>query len=421
MKKILLLLPAASYRNQDFLDAAAALGIEVISAADNCYRLAPSWGLAPLLAIPFDQPELAVPKVMQLLPEAPDAVLAVDDAGLELAAILCQMWNLPGNPMAAVLLTRDKLEFRELLKQNQFNCPQFHHLPDGADPAQVATQFTFPVVVKARRLSASRGIIRADNLQQLVQAVERVRHIQAVEDRDAAELGIIVESFIPGMEYALEGMLEQGKLRQLALFDKPDPLDGPFFEETLYVTPSRLPQPIQDDILATVERVCGLAGLVEGPIHAEMRVNNQGVWLLEVAARSIGGLCGRMLRHALGISLEEVILRQALRLPLPEIKSGGAAGVMMIPLPRRGIYLGTENLEVAKQVPGVTDIVITAVPGQIIAPPPEGASYLGFVFSVGATSQQAEMALRQAHGLLVFNIQGDVALTTQVPNRHEGA
>jgi biotin carboxylase len=253
-------------------------------------------------------------------------------------------------------------------------------------------------------------VIRADNDREYRQAVSWVRGIQAKADRSAAELGILVEEFIPGREYALEGMLEGGALTTLALFDKPDPLDGPYFEETIYVTPSRLAAPTQEEMQRTVERACRLAGATNGPVHAEVRVNAEGVWLLEVAARSIGGLCGTVLRHALGMTLEELILRQALNRPVKLRAAVEGAGVMMIPIPWRGIYQGVHNLESALQVAGITGIRITAQPGEIIAPPPEGAGYLGFIFSQCASAAEAELALRLAHAWLAFDIQPEYTL-----------
>ena len=269
------------------------------------------------------------------------------------------------------------------------------------------------MVVKARRLSASRGVIRADDSEDLVRAVNWVRAIQSRADRDAQELGLIIEDFIPGREYALEGILERGELTTLALFDKPDPLDGPYFEETLYVTPSRLPGTLQERIHQEVARACRAVGLATGPVHAEMRVNDRGIWILEVAARSIGGLCARVLTHSLGMSLEELILRQALAEPLriavawPATAgtAGGAAGVMMIPIPRRGIYHGLIGLADAQSVPGITGVTITAEPGQIVAPPPDGASYLGFIFARATSPADAEKALRIAHRRLHFVIR----------------
>jgi len=268
--------------------------------------------------------------------------------------------------------------------------------------------------VKARRLSGSRGVIRADDPEELMRAVNWARAIQTRADRDAQELGLIIEEFIPGREYALEGSLQRGELNTLALFDKPDPLDGPYFEETLYITPSRLPEALQDRIHQEVARACRAAELMTGPVHAEVRVNDLGIWILEVAARSIGGLCGRVLNHLLGMSLEELILRQAVAGSVPSRRvagEGGAAGVMMIPIPRRGIYRGLEGLAAAQSVPGVTGVAITVEPGQIIAPPPDGASYLGFIFSRTASPADAETALRIAHRRLHFDIHPEYPAT----------
>ncbi len=411
MKRVLLLLPTTGYRNKDFLAAAKTLDVEIVAAANVCHQLAPAWGLTPLMALHFDRPEQAADTVLREIEGRPDAVLAVDDSGIELAALLAERFGLPGNRAQAVRQVRDKLAFRRLLKEREFLCPAFHHLPNGTDPRTLFPKLTFPVVVKARRLSGSRGVIRADDPAALVRAVNWVRAIQARADRDAEELGVIIEDFIPGREVALEGTLDRGTLTTLALFDKPDPLDGPFFEETIYVTPSRLAGKRQDRIRQAVDRICRVAGLTDGPVHAEMRINQRGVWLLEVAARSIGGLCGRMLTHLLGISLEEQILRQAVGEPVATTRRDGAAGVMMIPIPRRGIYHGIEGVAAAQSISGISDVAIAVQPGQIIAPPPDGASYLGFIFSRAASPADAEMALRIAHCLLQVDIRPEYPAT----------
>ena len=430
MKRVLLLLPTTGYRNDDFVAAAKALGVEIVAAADYCHRLAPSWGLPPIMALHFDQPEQAVDTVARELGGTLDGVLAVDDSGVELAALLAQRLGLPGNPnpVNAVRRCRDKLAFRQLLREAGLLCPEFHHLPSDADPRTLIPDLTFPVVVKARRLSGSRGVIRADDSAALLRAVHQVRAIQSRADRDAKALGLIVEDFIPGREHALEGCLERGELTTLALFDKPDPLDGPYFEETLYVTPSRLPGSLQQRIRDEVARACRAAGLATGPVHAEMRVNQRGVWLLEIAARSIGGLCARVLRHSLGMSLEELILRQLVGdavAPACAVAGAGdeggaggargAAGVMMIPIPRRGIYHGVEGLTAAQSVPGVTGVTITAQPGQIVAPPPDGVSYLGFIFARGGTPAEAEAALRSAHRCLHLDIRPQYSAVPATP------
>jgi biotin carboxylase len=409
-QKVLLLLPAASYRNDAFRAAAARLGVEIIAAADYCHRLAPQWGLHPLLALPFDRPQRAAALALRHLATRPDAVLAVDDHGVELAALLGRRLGLPGNPVASVRLLRDKLAFRSLLERSRMPHPWFRHLASGADPARLRA-LELPAVVKARRLAASRGVIRANGLAELIRAVAQVRRIQAKGDRDAARLGLVIEAFIPGREYALEGLLVNGSLRVLALFDKPDPLDGPYFEETIFVTPSQLPSRVQRAAAREVERACRHAGLAHGPLHAEFRLNDRGIWLLEIAPRSIGGLCGSVLTHALGMTLEELILRHALGRELPEARHREACGVMMMPIPARGIFEGVRNLEQALAVKGITGIRITATPGQIVAPPPEGAGYLGFIFARGRASAYVVAALRSALKRLKIKLAHSVNLS----------
>ena len=236
-------------------------------------------------------------------------------------------------------------------------------------------------------------------------ALAQVRRIQARYLRDAELLGVLIESFIPGVEVALEGVLNHGQLQVLALFDKPDPLDGPTFEETIYVTPSRLPPQTRGAIAEAVSRACAAAGVTEGAIHAEARINAEGVWLLEIAPRAIGGLCGRTLTATLGISSAEIVQRHALSLPLNIHTQQTAAGVMMIPIPASGLLQAVDGVEAARAMPHITGIEITATPGQIIAPPPEGASYLGFIFSRAVNPETAEAALRAAHAQLAIRIQ----------------
>lgn len=418
--RVLLLLPAASYRNDAFRAAAHRLDVEIIPAADYCHRLAPQWGLGPLMALPFDRPRHALALALRHLGTRPDAVLAVDDHGVELAALLSSTLGQPGNPVASVRLLRDKLAFRSLLKRHRMNCPWFRHLRSDADAA-LLRNVRFPAVLKARRLSASRGVIRAEDRLDLIRAAAQVRRIQERGDREAARLGLVVEQFIPGREHALEGLIANGRLRVLALFDKPDPLDGPYFEETIYLTPSRLPRSVQRTAAREVERACRHAGLASGPVHAEFRVNERGIWLLEIAPRSIGGLCGSVLTHALGMTLEELILRHALGRPLPQARHRAACGVMMIPIPARGIFEGAGGLEEALAVKGITAIRTTAEPGQIVAPPPEGTGYLGFIFARGKAVARVEASLREALARLEIRIRPEVPVRTSRTGREAAA
>lgn len=412
MPTLILLLPVASYRNEDFLAAARALNVNVIEIKNYCHRLAPRWGMGMTQAVPFDQPERACAALLpQLRNREIDAVLAVDDSGTELAALLAEALGLRGNAPHSVRTLRDKLAFRKLQRAHGFAAPEFQIVEDGNDNTK---DITFPVVVKARRLSASRGVIRADTPQQLRAAVKRVAAIQAQADRDAATLNVIVESFVPGAEFAFEGLLDNGELNMLALFEKPDPLDGPYFEETLYIAPARLDADVQAHIRAVVAAHCRAAGLRHGPVHAEVRVDGERVVLLEIAPRSIGGLCGRVLRYWLDISLEELILRSAMGRDLPTSGREGAVGVMMIPIPKRGVLTAVEGVSAARAVEAITDCVITAEIGQVVIPPPEGASYLGFIFARARKPAEVEAALRAAHAKLHLDITSEYPLAMDV-------
>lgn len=400
MARLLLLLPAAGYANQDFIAAAARLDIELVACADYCPQLALGWGLPPLMSVPFDRPDAALPRVRKALKQPVDAVLAVDDHGQPLAARLRAALGLPGNLPEAVAKLTDKLQFRRLQQALGLRCPAF---VEAEGDASAALALGFPLVVKARGLNASRGVVRVDDAEQLVRALKQVERIQARAKRD--KQGLLVERFIPGVEAALDGVLVDGVLQVLAVFDKPDPLDGPYFEETLFVTPSRLPAATQREFTEAVERACVAAGVTEGMVHAEARINDAGVWLLEIAPRGIGGLCGRVLASTLGMDAAEIVLRHAVGLPLPSQPNGSAAGVMMIPIPAHGIFHGIDGFDVARAVPGITGVDITVQPGQLVAPPPEGAAYLGFLFSRAATPDRAEAILREAHAALTVHIQ----------------
>jgi hypothetical protein len=341
-------------------------------------------------------------------------VVGVDDDTAVVAAAIAGRLDLRGNSMAAALGARDKHLQRERLASAGVPVPRFALYPIDADPETLARQIAYPCVLKPLRLSASRGVIRADNPAGFVAAFRRLGAILAqpeVAACGAPARRLLVEQFIPGPEVALEGILAGGRLQILALFDKPDPLDGPFFEETIYVTPSRLPGAAQQAIAATAQAAATALGLVEGPVHAELRHNDHGPWLIELAARPIGGRCSAALRFKTGEegrgkgegSLEEVIVRHALGMELPALqRERRASGVMMIPVPGAGVLRDVRGVEEARAVPLVEAVIITAHRGQRLVPLPEGARYPGFIFARGNGPAEVEGALREAHGRLEF-------------------
>lgn len=408
--RILLLLPTSTYRASDFLRAAAEVGAEVVVASERRQALAPLMGHRAL-TVPLRRPSQAASRIAALAEQAPlDAVVAVDDQGVLVAAEAAARLGLPHNPPEAVAATRNKAALRQRLAAAGVRQPEFRVVagnqggdggPAHADAvARAAAAVGFPVVVKPVSLSGSRGVIRADDPAEAVVTAARVRRILADAGEDAGG-PLLIEQFVPGVEVAVEALLHGGRLEVLATFDKPDPLDGPYFEETMYVTPSRLePAALRAAHEATAAAAAAL-GLVEGPIHAELRLNDQGAWLLELAARSIGGLCARTLRFGAGMSLEQIILRHALGLPLDDLaRESVAAGVMMLPIPRAGVLREVRGRDEVSATPGIVGLEIAIAPGRLVRPLPEGDRYLGFLFARGQTPQDVEEALRKAHARL---------------------
>jgi biotin carboxylase len=294
-----------------------------------------------------------------------------------------------------------------MLARASVPCPSFRTFSIEEDPAVAASRVRFPCVIKPLVLSASRGVIRANDEAEFLTAYRRVATLLR-DPGVARRVGedsrrLLVEDYVPGVEVALEGLLTDGVLRMLALFDKPDPLEGPFFEESIYVTPSRLPAPVQKRILECAGRAARALGLSRGPVHAELRVNDDGPWVIEMAARSIGGLCSRTLRFGMGVSLEELILRHGTGGDISRLaREERPAGVMMIPIPQAGTLQEVRGRNAALQVAGIEEVTITAHVGQELVPLPEGHQYLGFIFARGMTPVAVEAALRVAHSKLEF-------------------
>jgi hypothetical protein len=400
-KRLLLIGATTGYQTRVFADAAESLGYQLVLATDRCHVLDDPWG-DRAIALRFEDPLGAAAALAAQ--DRVDGIVAVGDRPAYIAALAAERMGIPYNSPDSVAASRNKFLARERFRATGLLVPDFHRLPLAEGPDRAASQVLYPCVLKPLSLSASRGVIRADDPAQFIAAFHRIESLLA--DPDIARLHedqdrfLQVESFIPGREFALEGILAEGKLRVLAIFDKPDPLDGPFFEETIYLTPSRESDDTQDAIVRTTQAAVKALGLTEGPIHAEMRVNQRGVWMLEVAARPIGGLCARVLP-----GLEELILRHAAgEDDNALVRSTPAAGVMMIPIPREGIYVDVEGLQRARAEAGIEDVIITAKQGQKLIPLPEGASYLGFIFARAAIPDAVEQALRNSHRQLRFEI-----------------
>jgi biotin carboxylase len=404
-----LLLPTTTYRTTAFVEAARKLEVDLTVASEQPSTFEQARPDA-LLTLDFHDLDRAVRDACVFDTRFRlAAALGVDDDTVVIATAINRDLGRPRNTIEAVQAARDKLLQRTLLGSAGVPVPRFGLQTFGTDLETAARRANYPCVVKPLRLSASRGVIRADDPAGFVAAVERLGAIldSTCDPEDRPALEYLVEDFIPGQEVALEGLLVDGELHVLALFDKPDPLDGPFFEETIYVTPSRHPEAEQAVLIECARQAAAALGLREGPVHAELRFNEKGPWLIELAARPIGGRCSAVLRFGDGsISLEEIVLRHALGMPLPSLeRERSAAAVIMIPVPGAGVLEDWSGVDDAKRVPGVDDVVITAHRGETLVPWPEGSRYPGFIFARGATPALAERAVRQAHRRLRFVVR----------------
>jgi len=413
-RRLLFLTTKTGYQALAFLEAARKMKVAMVLGTDRCHVLKDPWqdGALPLR---FEDPEASAQTILEYARDNPiDGIISAGDRPAATAAFAARALQIPYHPPAAAAASHDKFKTRQLFEAAGLPVPPFARYSMDEDPRRALDRVPFPCVLKPLALSGSRGVIRADNPERFVAAFERIRALLRKPEirvlREEANDWILVEGFIEGGEVAVEGILERGRLRILAIFDKPDPLDGPFFEETIYTTPSRRGAPAQAEIEESTRRAARALGLFHGPIHAEIRFNAGGAWPLEVAARPIGGHCSRALRFDAGVSLEEVVIRHALQMDLDSVElQAGASGVMMIPIPKGGIFKRAEGTEAALETPGVEEVQITAKPDFRLDPLPEGSTYLGFIFARGFIPEAVEQALRAAHSQLRFVIAPDIA------------
>jgi hypothetical protein len=436
-KRLLLFTNKLGYQTRSFEEAAQKHATELIYVTDRCHQLEDPWG-DRAIAVHFESAQSAAASVVSALNgRSVDGILALGDSPSVAAACTARELGIPYNHPASVEACRSKLRMREVFRETGLKTPWFRVMNLDPLPEPALLGISYPCVLKPLSLSASRGVIRANNRDEFVTAAQRIRNLlESPEIRATREAHldqILVEGYIPGREVALEGLLTDGVLKVLAIFDKPDPLEGPYFEETMYVTPSSLTESQQLAIQKCAQDAARALGLTRGPVHAEFRIHGDGevgteVWPLEIAARPIGGLCARALRfvqnenHAAGsknahepasIGLEELLLLHSLDFPVSTwMRERTASGVMMIPVPSSGILESVEGEEAARETPGITELLITARLHDYIEAWPEGASYLGFLFAAAKTPRAVEQALREAHAKLHFT------MTPRLPVQH---
>jgi biotin carboxylase len=411
MPRVMLILPTETYRATAFLQAAGVLGVEVVVASNEAPTLAALMD-GRVLTLDLSHPDESAERALAFAEQWPiDAVVGVDEGSVVTAATIDErLGTTQRNPIAAVEATRDKRRLRKCLTGSGLRQPRYAEIDinSGDDALDAAIDVAgLPCVIKPVNLAASRGVIRADDRAGAAKAVQRIAALMREICGPGSVPPLLVESYVGGVEVAVEGLVRYGVLEVIALFDKPDPLTGPFFEETIYVTPSRLDDPTQRAVIDVVRAAVSALGLRHGPIHAEVRIAGDVPVVIEVAARSIGGLCSQVIR-VVGDdaadevrSLENVILRDACGLPLGAIHlADSAAGVFMLPIPTAGVLRRVEGVKRAESVAGITGVSISIPVGASVRPLPEGDRYLGFIFARGETPEGVEVSLRKAQALL---------------------
>ena len=397
--RVLLVAPDRSYRTGAFVNAGNALGIQITVA---------SWGQTPLalnqggIRIDPRSPASSLPRIRDAASGVPfAAILATDDATVPLAHEICLELGLPTNEPSALQASTNKLRFRQACKEKGITAPCFMVIePQATVPSNIAP-VEFPCVVKPLSLSASRGVIRCENQEDITKAIPRVRTLISDED-SKGDQRVLIENYIDGDEYSVEALLHNRELKIIAIFEKPDRLSGPFFEETIYVTPPRIPKRSQNAIYAALSQLVSALGFCEGPVHAELRLAADGIHFIELASRTIGGRCGRVIEFLTGVSLEAIVLANAVGQPIQSKQQAGAFGVMMIPVPCAGVLRRVEGITAARKVPGIVSVDIDIREGHRMVPWPEGGPYPGFIFSRGNDAAQVEASLREAHAKLCF-------------------
>jgi hypothetical protein len=436
-RRLLLFTNKLGYQTRSFEEAARKHATEIIYITDRCHQLEDPWG-DRAIAVHFESSQSAAANVIEALNgKSIDGILALGDSPSVAAAYSARELGIPYNHPASVEACRSKLRMREVFRDTGLKTPWFRVINLDPLPEPALLGISYPCVLKPLSLSASRGVIRANSRDEFISAALRIRNLlESPEIRATREAHldqILVEGYIPGREVAVEGLLTDGVLKMLAIFDKPDPLEGPYFEETIYITPSSLSESQQLAIQKCAQESARAIGLTRGPVHAEFRIHREEaageeVWPLEIAARPIGGLCARALRFVenenqrignknleeqASIRLEELLLLHCLEVPVNTwMRERMASGVMMIPVPSSGILESVLGQEAARETPGITELLITARLHDYIEAWPEGASYLGFLFAAAGTPGEVEQALREAHAKLRFT------LTPRLPVQH---
>lgn len=337
-------------------------------------------------------------------------VLASDDWDVVAAAMIADKLGLRFVGVETALAATNKFLMRQRLRNGGAVVPDFQCFAIGDNAGEIAKSLRFPVVIKPTYGQGSLGVIRADTVDEFEKAFQYTSRIivdldmrpSAVRDRS----GILVEQYIPGEEYTVELLMHEGKPYSLAVFEKPDPLEGPYFEEGIYVTPIRRDEKIRSLLVEAAIRGSRALGIETGPCHCELRLSGELPYILEIAARPIGGFCSQVFADLMGFDLHDLVLQNAVGLPVmpPPIADGVALGVMMLPVPGRGNLARVSGVDRALDIDGIMSVKIHVEAGSRILPYPEQSCYIGTVLATGSSADEVVARLKSAAKAVSFEL-----------------
>jgi hypothetical protein len=384
MKKVLLVIPEKSYKSNDFVVAAKRLKIPFSIITDSQQV---SERLSDNIIVYNFQKDISL-EILEKLKNITH-ILPVDHSSLEFAAKLRDLLSATGNSYVSVMNAMDKYKSRTIFNDVTEVKIKNAYINDPKDLITFMSKINIGVL-KPTRGTASNKVIKVtqQNMDQLL-----IQNI--IKDCDENEL--IIEEFIEGDEYAFEGILIDSKLSKFVVFEKPLAFVEPYFEESIYITPSNLSNEIIESVHKRLQKACQKLGLTNGPIHAEFKISNNEVFLIEINPRMIGGLCSRCLSFGLfKQSLEELILLSFSTGKFKKVELlSNYVGVLMLPVPKSGKFISINHNEIMK-IENVSSVDITVSKNTLLQMPPNGERYLGFVFSQGENKSVVMRALESA-------------------------
>ena len=387
MKKLLLVIPENSYKSNDFVFAAEKLGIDFMIITDS--EQVSSKFSDTVIINKFDA-ELNKNNIKKL--KDVTHVLPVDHSALKFSGYLVDLLEVKGNKLESINLSMNKYESRKIFN-SLLDIKANNEIIKNIDDINIFINKNGTSVLKPNYGTASKSVLKINNVEKNKEQIEKLM-------QDCFDQDLVIEEYIDGKEYALEGTIINSELKKIVIFDKPVEYKHPYFEESIYITPSELSSEAEKRVVSIVDKACKKIGLEDGPVHVEFKINENQIFIIEINPRMIGGLCSRCLSFGLfKVSLEEIILHAFMNNELKNIELlNNYVGVLMIPTPKSGKFISINKKEL-ENIQNISNVEITVPEGSDLLEPPYGDKYLGFAFSQGIDKKTVNESLLTAMNL----------------------